>query len=543
MFAFVELPVWLDNLLHSRVGFPGMDQGADETSRYLTDLWIDAYYLRWIGYISLLVIVAFIVTGFVTKKSGWAWAGAFTLFLPVFGQFALSMFFLSGLGVLRAGWLPFMDISWNVLSLGNMVYIPYWILMWFFGLFGWYAHGFIAWLFMASGAFLFVWGVMEWFNARFGGTGVAIRSIYRISRHPQYLGWILWSYGFMLFSMYQNNMKKSWGVESSLPWLLMTMVIIAMCLLEELKMKEKYGNAYEGYRAGTPFLLPLPRFLRNLLRMPARWIIGKRSPENNSDILKLTGTLTLVLVLASTTWVDFGGRWEAVADNTSHGDLSLDSVLAEIDRPGQGRRDYDGHIERIEAFGQDGIPVLLRLLDHPTAEVREFAAYALGHLDAREAGSKLIALVSDENGRVRNAAIQTLGTLRIREATPVLIAALQDPAYDGFRHSLYGSLAALQAEEAIPLLIEGTSKPPWYHQNTAMKCLYALDPDTCLPIVLKALSSEEFQIRRSAVHLMLQHPRPEALEALMAVTDDEDFETRFYAREAIRKIEMDEGAH
>ena len=193
MFAFVELPAWLDSLLQQRVGFPGMDQGADETSRYLTDLWIDANYLRWIGYISLGIIIAFIIIGFVTKKSGWAWAGAFTLFLPVFGQFALSMFFLSGLGILRAGWLPFMDISWNVLSLGNVVYVPYWVLMWFFGLFGWYAHTFIAWSFMAAGAFMFVWGVMEWFNARSGGQGVAIRSIYRISRHPQYLGWILWS--------------------------------------------------------------------------------------------------------------------------------------------------------------------------------------------------------------------------------------------------------------------------------------------------------------------------------------------------------------
>ena len=62
----------------------------------------------------------------------------------IFGQFAYSMFFLPGLGILRTGWLPFMDISWNVLENGNVIYIPYRILLWVFNLFGWYAHHFIS---------------------------------------------------------------------------------------------------------------------------------------------------------------------------------------------------------------------------------------------------------------------------------------------------------------------------------------------------------------------------------------------------------------
>jgi len=122
MFAFVELPGLIDSLLQEKVGFPGFDQGISDFDAYKSKLFIDTLYLRWIGYASLFLIIGFIVIGFVTKKTVWAWAGAFALFLPVFGQFALSMFFLAGLGILRAGWLPFMEISFNVLQLGNIIY-------------------------------------------------------------------------------------------------------------------------------------------------------------------------------------------------------------------------------------------------------------------------------------------------------------------------------------------------------------------------------------------------------------------------------------
>ena len=148
MFAFIELPRLIDSMLQTKVGFPGFDQGADEFNAYKSDLFVNALYLRWIGYGSLALIVAFIIIGFVTKKSGWAYAGAFALFLPVFGQFALSMFFLAGLGILRVVWLPFMDVSFNVLQLGNIIFLPYDILIWLAGLFNWDAHNFLAYFFM-----------------------------------------------------------------------------------------------------------------------------------------------------------------------------------------------------------------------------------------------------------------------------------------------------------------------------------------------------------------------------------------------------------
>jgi len=228
IFAFIELPRLLDSSLQNNLGFPQFDHGVGEDNALKTELFIQGLHLRWIGYGSLLLILGLIILGYTTRRSGWAMAGAVGLFIPVFGQFAFSMFFLAGLGFLRVGWLPFLDISFNLLDLGKVIYVPYWILNWLLGLFKWNPHNFISWFFMAVGAFLFTWGVLLWFKSRYGGDKVATSWIYKISRHPQYLGWILWSYGFILFAPFDRSMKLSWSVPESLPWLLMTMTIVGI---------------------------------------------------------------------------------------------------------------------------------------------------------------------------------------------------------------------------------------------------------------------------------------------------------------------------
>ena len=90
-------------------------------------------------------------------------------------------------------------------------------------------------LFMFAGAFIFVLGVFAWLQSRYDKQKVAKHWLYKYSRHPQYLGWIIWSYGLMLYGPSLNQMKKSWGWNGTLPWLLSTLVIIGICLLEEIK--------------------------------------------------------------------------------------------------------------------------------------------------------------------------------------------------------------------------------------------------------------------------------------------------------------------
>lgn len=537
MFAFVELPRLIDKILQENVGFPGFDQGMDEFNTYKTDLYISSLHLHWIGYGSLALILCLIVLGFVTKKSGWAWAGAIALFLPVFGQFALSMFFLAGLGILRVGWMPFMDISFNILELGDVIYIPYWILMWFFRLFGWYAHNFLAYLFMLSGALLFVWGVLVWLQTRFGNQGVATQLIYKYSRHPQYLGWIIWSYGFMLFSSGVNQMKKTWSVPSSLPWLLATMVIIGICILEEIRMKELQGEAYENYRKTTPFLIPMPRWLKWIIKAPMRLIIIKEWPEKKKEAAWVILLYTCIFMLLSLIWVDFK-KDEAMTSETQVVNLQqkVDTLIAEINRPHQ-RRELYKYFEELGNMGDVAVHPLISLLSDPDPVIREFAAQMLGELKASDAIDTLISALSDSVSRVRNNAVGSLGDIGSKKAIEPLLSLLEGNKETGSRNFVYRALGEIGSEESWPGLIAGLNDSIWYNRIAALNALYKVNPQKSAEYVIRAMEDQDYQIRRNAVFIILQDQSEIYLEPLKKVIDDEDFETRFYARQAIKLME------
>lgn len=537
MFAFIELPRWIDSLLQQNMGFPGFDQGADESATYRSDLFIGALKLRWVGYGSLILVLFFIVMGFVTRKSSWAWAGAFVIFLPVFGQFALSMFFLSGLGILRAGWLPFMEVGFPVLDLGMVIYIPYRVLIWFFGLFNWYARDFICWVFMATGSFLFVWGVFVWLQSRFGSNGVARNWIYKISRHPQYLGWIIWSYGFMIFSTMENQMKKTWGVATSFPWLIATMIIIAICMIEELAMKEKYGSEYDNYREKTPFLFPLPRWVKLILKEPMRFITKDRFPQSRKQVAGITIIYTIIFMALSLVWVDFGldeaGRLATVENPKK----VIDSITNEIQHTFE-RRELSEQFEVLGNLEDAAVDPLIAYLSDPDPVKREFATNQLGRLSNTLAVQPLIDALNDENWRVRNSAAIALSNIGDEKAVdPIMELIRNTPPNE--RSRFFSVLGSLGAEEAWPFLVDGTKDAKWYFRNSAVKALVEINPDNALPFVFEALHDSLYQVRRNAVFILLEQKPQEAIVPLQKVLNDKDFETRFYAAQALKLIEQE----
>ena len=64
----------------------------------------------------------------------------------------------------------------------------------------------------------------------------------------------------------------------------------------------------------------------------------------------------------------------------------------------------------------------------------------------------------------------------------------------------------------------------------------SIDPDEAMPYVYVALEHDHPQVRRKAVFILLQDPDAKAIPYLEKVVNDEDFETRFFARQAIRQI-------
>lgn len=104
-FATIEAPRALNRSIRENFDVPDIHPVIEPE---LVDEFMRSNHVRLIGYSCLAVVILLIVVGFTTEKKGLSSAGAIVFFLPTFGYFAGYMFFLAGLGLLRALWLPFL---------------------------------------------------------------------------------------------------------------------------------------------------------------------------------------------------------------------------------------------------------------------------------------------------------------------------------------------------------------------------------------------------------------------------------------------------
>jgi protein-S-isoprenylcysteine O-methyltransferase Ste14 len=446
----------------------------------------------------------------------------------------MSMFFLAGLGMLRVGWLPFWDLSFQILDLGNVIYVPYWILMWIFEKFDYWAQADIAWVFMGVGAFLFTWGVMVWMQSRFGQKGVAKLWIYRISRHPQYLGWIIWTYGLIIYAPLYNDLKKSWGIGSSLPWLFMTMIIIGICMMEEIHMKKKYGKEYDDYRDKAPFLIPIPYILKRIIKFPMSLIIKKKRPEKNGEVAIVITVYTILLMAVSLIWVDFG-QAKIFPINESKRQEEVTQLVAEI----TGETNWRIRDKKFNALAKyDGLAVapLIDFLQSDDNENQENAARLLGDLGDTSAIMPLYSVLSHPWEDVRVNAIQSIVKLQGMKSLAVLIEGLQYETGTYPRSVIYESIGQLRASEAWDVLVEGSLNDEEWARLSAVKAMAKIDPGNTSAYLIPLLQSENDWILRDAVAVAHQIKDEATLPYLEELLGYDHYEIRFIASETIDAI-------
>jgi protein-S-isoprenylcysteine O-methyltransferase Ste14 len=252
--------------------------------------------VRLIGSLCLVVVALLMIAGLILDKRGLSSLGAVAFFLPTFGYFAGYMFFLAGLGLMRALWLPFWG-QW--MKLGDIAMVPYMIVVFPFALIGIDVRQYVAYLLIGLGLLVFFLGTVAWFYAKFQRKGTVDFWLYRFSRHPQYLGWIVWSYGLMLLAAQHPIPLGGENPGASLPWLISTLVIVGMALGEEIRMCRERGEEYEVYRASAPFLLPMPRVVSMAIAAPLRILLKKDRPENRKELLATIVIYAVILILLS----------------------------------------------------------------------------------------------------------------------------------------------------------------------------------------------------------------------------------------------------
>ncbi|RLE65949.1 MAG: hypothetical protein DRJ47_03670 [Thermoprotei archaeon] len=287
-YSTLILPTMLNNYLRNYFGDPW--PYIDEYLRIISSL-------RVVGYIGFSIALLLIVLGFVLGRSKVSLLGSFTLYLPVFSYFASAMFFLAGIGVLRILWIPLVDVSpgetvfdkigfGSILMLGDIIYLPYDVLRFLTTLVAGYPLDnfyFITMVF--TSCIVFFVASATWLYHRFSGENLVTGGIYKYSRHPQYLAFLVWSYALLVFDKYLTRYPRG-GYFSPPPliWLVFSTTMIAVALREELDMIQKHGDRYLKYREKTPFMIPLPNLISNTITLPLKLAFGHKTPSSTREI-------------------------------------------------------------------------------------------------------------------------------------------------------------------------------------------------------------------------------------------------------------------
>ncbi len=150
------------------------------------------------------------------------------------------------------------------------------------------------------------------------------------------------------------------------------------------------------------------------------------------------------------------------------------------------------------------ITALIRSLESPDREVREWSARSLGSMGDDSAVQPLIARIQDDVEEVREWSIRSLGVFRDRRATLPLITTLEDPNAE-IREWSVRSLGVMQDERMVAPL-------------------------------LSRLEDDDAAVREWAVRALGAYGDPRATAPLERLLEDEVEDVRYWAGRALEKL-------
>ncbi|HSM12936.1 MAG TPA: HEAT repeat domain-containing protein, partial [Thermoanaerobaculia bacterium] len=195
-----------------------------------------------------------------------------------------------------------------------------------------------------------------------------------------------------------------------------------------------------------------------------------------------------------------GGRPEpAVASRSEHEARALLLLLAD-------RRLYD--------------PTALQLMLAETPPVRRDLARTLGRLGDPRGRSLLQGLLVDSDLEVRREAAFALGELGDAEARRALVVAAvdPDPELGGLAVEALGKLGTPLDEVRRPLSALGEVES----LRRLAPFLFRFREAEAVEVAARGLASTEAAVRRGAAYALGREPRPEGVDLLRGVLDDED---------------------
>jgi len=274
-----------------------------------------------IGDVFLILVLVIAIKGITRKRFFASVLSAFVYFTPTLFVFVARMSTrFTGLWILYyliahifREYEIFSRYLWKFFYVGQVFLAPYWLAITAYA-----SEGGRIWanieqvrdvyggIFIVVGLLVLFLGVAAWLNTKYQGRRLVDSGIYRLTRHPQYLGYILWSYGMLILSTY-NQAPWRKPVEITLNWFVSSLILVGLALAEEINLRTDDELNYVEYAERASFMFPLPRSVRRVVSMPFRIMWGSDHPENLRMVFK---TLALVFLVVSLPELILGGTYQ-----------------------------------------------------------------------------------------------------------------------------------------------------------------------------------------------------------------------------------------
>lgn len=156
-------------------------------------------------------------------------------------------------------------------------------------------------------------------------------------------------------------------------------------------------------------------------------------------------------------------------------------------------------IECLTLIGPPAIPALTAALRDPDKDVRISAANALGIIRHHDACDALIAALQDSHVNVRYAAVEALSKIPSQKSVIPLTHILES-AEEWLKLPAISALGYIGDYRATPYLIKVAQQP--LYLQTAIEALGHIGDERGIPCIIEALSSNDKEIRKTAVFAM-----------------------------------------
>lgn len=184
------------------------------------------------------------------------------------------------------------------------------------------------------------------------------------------------------------------------------------------------------------------------------------------------------------------------------------------------------------------VPDLIKVLNHPDYQIRNYATTALGNTKDTTAFNSIVEILKDSIEVPRKAAAYALGELNDKRGIPYLISALSDKHFS-VRMVAMESLVKI-GKGAIPSLIQvlddwsendSTEKSSSYY--LAIEALGKIKEPQVLPVLLDLLKSPDWMTKGVAVEALGNYNNP---KIMVTLTNLKKSETHPFVKDKIEKV-------